>query len=266
MDATPVIVKMVLAIVIALVMTLIARLARRSRRHEPGRVTGPAAVGGAGGAGGAVQAFEVPRQRPAPSMRVLGFIIIACGVVLTPLAALIPDPIGMIVIGLMGVAVVLCGVYVLRYYHHSSLVDAPTMTIMTSWRSRETRVVHEEITKYHAANRRTVVVRDSRGQKLSIDLVWFSAPLLARHLMQLEAEGRFAGNRIGDARRIAKGLSNVEYSFRRRFPDHYKAILLQGPGANPAAFQRDPAAPQGRGWTGPAYASWLQALQATLRG
>ncbi|MCR2053313.1 hypothetical protein NSA19_10780 [Actinomyces bowdenii] len=259
MDATPVIVKMVLAIIIALVMALIARLAQRSRRHEPGRVTAPAA-------GGAVQAFEVPRQRPAPSLRVLGLIIIVCGVVLTPLAALIPDPIGMIVIGLLGVALVLCGVYVLRYYHHGSLVDAPTMTIMTSWRGRETRVVHEEITKYHAANRRTVVVRDSRGQKLSIDLVWFSAPLLARHLMQLEAEGRFAGNRIGDTRRIAKGLSNVEYSFRTRFPDHYKAILLQGPGANPAAFQRDPAAPLGRGWTGPAYASWLQALQATLRG
>lgn len=258
MDNGQLIGRIILFAIIALVVTLTTRLARRTRRHEPGRAAGPA------GPGGAVPSVDVPRQRPAPFMRVLGFVLLACGMVALALSALIPDTVGAIVIGLIAALIIVVGLYVLRSYQNCTLVDAPTMTIMTDWRGREKRMLHEEIVKYYAANRRTAVVRDTRGQKLSIDLVWFTAPLLARHLMQLEAEGRFAGQRIGDANRINKGLRNVEYTFRMSFPEHYKALLLQGPGANPTAFQRDPAAPQGMGWTGATYGSWLQALQSAL--
>lgn len=263
MEISPFIGKAVLAVVVALVVFLMSRFARRNRRLEPGRVTGPATPGQPAGP---AQSVEVPRQRPASSMKVFGVIFLACGAVLVPIAALIPDTAGVLVLGLIAIMTIVLGFYTLRSYQNCTLVDAPTMTIMTNWRGQEKQMVHEEITKYYPANRRTVIVRDQQGQKLSIDMVWFTTPLLARRLMQLEAEGRFAGNRLGDAGRISKGLNNVEYCFKVRFPDHYKAILLQGPGANPAAFQRDPAAPQGAGWTGPNYSSWLQALQAALQG
>ncbi|BDA65314.1 hypothetical protein [Actinomyces capricornis] len=263
MDTSLMLIKAALVALTILVVALIVGASRGARRDGPVRITAPV---GPGGPSGAAETIDVPRQRPSGSMRVLGVITIACGAILVLIAAVVPDPMAVAVLGVMGAVITGAGVHTLRSYRNCSLVDAPTMTIMTTWRGREKRVAHEEITTYHAANRRTAVVRDSRGQGLTIDLARFSVPLLARHLMQLEAEGALAGGSLGDSRRITKGLSNVEFTFKMRFPDHYKALLLQGPGANPAAFQRDPAAPAGRGWAGPAYSAWLQALQATLRG
>ena len=260
MEASPLLVKIILVAVVTALAALANWFARRNRRYEPGRMSEPV------GSTGAMRTTEIPRQRPSAILKVPFVIFVVIGVVLLVIAVFIQDITATIVTGLLAVAALFLSWYILRCYQNCTLVDAPTMTIMTDWRGRDKRVVHEEITKYYPANRRTAVVRDQRGQKLVINVVWFSTPLLARHLMQLAAEGRFAGSHPGDARRISRDLGNVEYIFKMHFPDHYKAILLQGPGANPAAFQKDPAAPQGAGWAGPAYNAWLQALQAALHG
>lgn len=260
MDAGPLIGKILLLAIVAPLMILVTRVAQRSRRYEPGRATGPA------GPYGAAQSVDIPRQRPARFLKTLGLVIMVCGGLLLLPTVFVGDLAGVLVLGLLAASGLASGVFLLQCYQNWSLVDAPTMTIMTDSRGRERRILHEEITKYYASGRNAAVVRDHRRQKLTISVVWFSVPRLAHHLMQLEAEGRFAGKHLGDARWIGNRLESIEAIFRVRFPEPYKAILIQGPGANPAAFQRDPAAPAGTGWAGPSYNAWLQALQAALAG
>ena len=122
------------------------------------------------------------------------------------------------------------------------------------------QIPHQEITSFSNTGQRSSVVRDRHGRKVQLNMNWFSAPNLALYLLRATAEGRFPGKRPGDPRELNRGLNRVQSALNFQCAKPLREVLLQGPAANPAAFRRDPTAPEGTGWTGPEYQAWANTV------
>ena len=257
--------QMVMFVILALIGGLVTYFLQRTKRVEAGRITQPASLGTPGSPAQAAQTMNVARQRPSGLVMGLSTYFLVPAVVLALIGIFISDNIakvGMVLIGLLTAAV---GLYVLQCYRNCSLVDGPNVTILTDWRGRETQLRHNEITQYYyMPHQHTVVVRDVHKKKHTINLSWFSTPMLGLQVARMEAEGRFAGKNMGRPNKVANRIQTAEWSFRITLPDGLKEVLAMGPGSYPARFQRDPAAPAGQGWAGPEYERWLAGLNAAM--
>lgn len=230
-------------------------LLRGGTRPDRTRITEP--VPGAG-----TTTYEYPVQRPSAAVNIALVILFGAGILLLVLLSLpvVDDLRAAGIIAALALLSIGYGCYSLAAYRNCSLIDAPTLIAGTDWRGRAVQIPHQEITSFSATGQRSSVVRGRGGQKLRLNLAWFSAPNLALYLLRATAEGRFPGKRPGDPRELNRGLNRVQSALSFQCAKPLREVLLQGPAANPAAFRRDPAAPEGTGWTGPEYEAWVGAV------
>ncbi|MDU0347585.1 hypothetical protein [Actinomyces sp. MRS3W] len=236
-------------------------LVRGGARPDRARITEPAPAAGVG-----ATTYDYPIQRPSAAVHIAIAILLGCGVFLLVLLAL-PMIDDLKAVGIIAASALICvgySCYTLAAYRNCAVVDAPTLIAGTDWRGRARQIPHQEIASFSATGQRSAVVRDRRGQKLRLNLAWFSTPNLALHLLRSTAEGRFPGKHPGDPRELRRGLNRVEAALNIRCAAPLRELLLQGPAAHPAAFRRDPAAPEGTGWTGPEYEAWASAVNTTF--
>ncbi|WP_136193177.1 hypothetical protein [Actinomyces procaprae] len=230
-------------------------LLRNGARPERARITEP--LPGAG-----TTTYEYPVQRPSGTVQIGLVILFGCAGILLVLLALpmIDDLKAAGVIAALALICVGYCCYDLAAYRNASLIDAPTLVAGTDWRGRPLQIPHQEIASFTTTGQRSSVVYNRHGQKLRLNMTWFSAPNLALYLLRATAEGRFPGKRPGDPRELNRGLNRVQSALNFQCAKPLREVLLQGPAANPAAFRRDPTAPEGTGWTGPEYEAWVGAV------
>ncbi|RAX21619.1 hypothetical protein DRB06_05515 [Actinomyces sp. Z5] len=243
---------MIAVYALSIIMVLLTLpLLRGGARPDKARITEP--VPGAG-----TTTYEYPVQRPDARAQIGLVILFGCGVALLVFVTLpLTDDLKAVAI-IAALALVCIGYccYTLAAYRNCSLIDAPTLIAGTDWRGRAVQIPHQEIASFSTTGQRSSVVRDQRGQKLRLNMNWFSTPNLALYLLRATAEGRFPGKRPGDPRELNRGLNRVQSALNFQCAKPLREVLLQGPAANPTAFHRDPAAPEGTGWTGPEYEAW----------
>ncbi|MBM6979941.1 MAG: hypothetical protein I3J03_09545 [Actinomyces succiniciruminis] len=241
---------------LSIIMVLLTLpLLRGGARPDKARITEP--VPGAG-----TTTYEYPVQRPSAAVNVALVILFGCGVLFLVLLAL-PAVDSLQAVGIFAALALVSigfGCYSLAAYRNCSLIDAPTLIAGTDWRGRAVQIPHQEITAFSNTGQRSSVVRDRHGRKVQLNMNWFSAPNLALYLLRATAEGRFPGKRPGDPRELNRGLNRVQSALNFQCAKPLREVLLQGPAANPAAFRRDPTAPEGTGWTGPEYQSWANTV------
>ncbi|WP_103061483.1 hypothetical protein [Actinomyces qiguomingii] len=244
---------MIAAYAITIIMVILTLPLLRGRaRPDRARITEPAP-------GTGTTTYEYPVQRPGARLLIGLVILFGCGVILLVLLAL-PVIDDLRAAGIIAASALLCVgycCYTLAIYRNTSLIDAPTLIAGTDWRGRAVQIPHQDIVSFRNTGQRSSLVSDQLGRKLQLNMNWFSAPNLALYLLRATAEGRFPGKRPGDPRELGRGLNRVQSALNFQCAKPLRQVLLQGPAANPAAFRRDPTAPEGTGWTGPEYEAWV---------
>lgn len=191
----------------------------------------------------------VPQRRP--QQRSVAWTMVVIALVVSMLAmSLIPyTQAGAWALFAVGVLAGGAAWYFFSFAKNAAIVDEKSATVITDWRGRSTILIHTYLTgrRYHAGKGvgrggSLTLHTSHRKQPYRLSLAQWDLTNLVAALALLEAEGRFAPERIkqaGEDRRrqwLVSALNDLENATGEQMSPAFRQRLMEGPLIHPDQF------------------------------
>lgn len=192
----------------------------------------------------------VPQRRPQQRSVAWTLVVVALVASMLALSVIPYTHLGAWMLFVVGAFAAIAAWYFFSFAKNAAVVDEKSATVITDWRGRSTILIHTFLTgrRYHTGKGvgrggSLTLHTSHRRQPYRLSLAQWDLTNLVAALALLEAEGRFAPERIKKAREterrqwLVNTLNDLENATGEQMSPSLRQRLMGGPLVNPEQFE-----------------------------